>query len=82
LAQQAEIQDAPTAKSPAITPKPVPEKGGMTKVEIKGSAQDYDPRRDLFTTPDDQVIQSRETGSLNENRSVDWRLSGPELETR
>lgn len=41
FAQQAEPQEAPTSKAPVITPKPE-----LTKVEIKGSAQDYDPRRD------------------------------------
>lgn len=44
LAQQVDSIEA--AKSPVITSKPVTEKGEMTKVEIKGSAQDYDPRRD------------------------------------
>lgn len=46
LAQQADSIEAPAAKAPVITSKPVTEKGEMTKVEIKGSAQDYDPRRD------------------------------------
>lgn len=41
FAQQAETQEAPASKAPVITPKPE-----LTKVEIKGSAQDYDPRRD------------------------------------
>lgn len=46
LAQQADSKAAPAADAPAITTKHVAEKGEITKVEVKGSAQDYDPRRD------------------------------------
>ena len=46
LAQQVDSKDAPSAEAPAITAKPAAEKGEITKVEVKGSAQDYDPRRD------------------------------------
>jgi outer membrane receptor for ferrienterochelin and colicins len=46
LAQQSDGNIAAPVKAPEVTAKPAAEKIEIQKVEIKGSTQDYDPRRD------------------------------------